>query len=101
MVGHQYQDGGCAVVSLTSSSRLVISVYFLVYSALHSFTTLYYCFVCYKLHIYYSWTPMIDLIHCIPHILSILLLHLFSENRKEMNKRKSLVNIQIQKIVFI
>ena len=88
MLCHQYQDG-YAVVCLTSSCRLVISNLYAVHST-HSI--LYNCYVCSTLYIYYSCTTMIDQLHCIPHILSILLLHLYSSKRK---KRKSLVSIQI------
>jgi hypothetical protein len=87
MLCHQYQDG-YAVVCLTTSSRLLISVMYAVHSTQ---SILYNCYVCSTLFIYYSCTTMIDQLHCITLILSILPLHLYSNERKE---RKSLVSIQ-------
>jgi hypothetical protein len=88
MVCHQYQDG-FAVICLTSSSRLVISVMYAVHSTQ---SILYNCYVCCTLYIYHSCTTMIDKLHCITLPLSSLPLHLYSNKRKE---RKSLVSIQI------
>jgi hypothetical protein len=88
MLCHQYQYG-YAVVCLTSSCRLVIST---LYAVHFTQSILYNCYVCSTLYICYSCTTMIDQLHCIPHILSILPLHLYSSKRK---KRKSLVSIQI------